>query len=130
MAQHECEIVETSPGVWYYLWEENVYAGGEPWQYYSDSYGPFTSAAAAYRHLHDNHVCPTGLAVIPYSGKPPSKLMLALMAAAPAYMATSAIYPDDDQSPVYEFDLTKWHDHAPPGHQSRFIPNQRQVRKY
>lgn len=64
----ECEFVEPTPGVWYYILEmwdapKNAWS----WLEYADAYGPFTTLPEAEEHLRQHHANPGGSYTIPHS---------------------------------------------------------------
>lgn len=69
----ECEIVEVTPGEWFYVlqnWDCPV--GAWDWREYATAYGPFGSEDEAEQHLSDHHANPGGWSVVEY--EPGAKL--------------------------------------------------------
>lgn len=61
---YECEIVEVTPGEWFYVlqnWDCPV--GAWDWREYATAYGPFKSEEEAIEHLDNNHANPGGYSV-------------------------------------------------------------------
>ena len=64
----ECEIVEKSPGEWFYILEDDLAPKNAwDWREYATTTGPFPSEEAALDHLFNHHANPGGFSVVPYS---------------------------------------------------------------
>lgn len=61
-----CDIVEESPGRWFYILEDyDAPKNAWDWREYASAYGPFQSDEAAEKHLYDNHANPGGTSTSP-----------------------------------------------------------------
>ena len=86
-----CELLETNDGWFYILEHGNAPKEAWDWMDYATAYGPFTSKAAATRHLGTNHANPGGWGVAHYDGPAASiegQLGVLLAKATPAYSRT------------------------------------------
>jgi len=96
----ECEFVETAPGVWYSLLEDD-YGNRWDWRDTARCFGPFPSYGMARAHLAMNFANPGGHSVSRYEGGEPDAQMQKLMSEAPANMKHTRM-PDPEDAEDYE----------------------------